>query len=125
MFEEKRKAVMVRRKSLRHRPGQNNLLPLLRDAEAGAVGTAAMIWVGGSIIVHGLDAYDVHFVRHAIGSVAEVAAHTLPSVAAAAKWMVETVLSGVIGLLIGGISIPAIGFAIALARSRPTNPPAD
>src|SRR5260370_37380724 len=90
----------------------------------GAVGTAAMIGVGGSIIVHGLEAYEVHFVGHAIGSVAEAATHALPPVAAAVQWMVETIFSGVIGLLIGGISIPAIGFAIALARSRPTNPPA-
>ena len=81
-----------------------------------AVGTAAMIWVGGSIIVHGLEAYDVPSVGHAIGSVAQAAAHALPSVAAAVQWMVETFLSGVIGLLIGGISIPAIGFAIAPAR---------
>ena len=26
-----------------------------------AVGTAAMIWVGGGIIVHGLEAYGLHF----------------------------------------------------------------
>src|SRR4051794_34665689 len=82
----------------------------------GALGTAAMIWVGGSIIVHGLDAYDVHFVGNAIGSVAEAAAHALPSVAVVVHWMVETILSWVVGLLIGGISIPAIGLAIAFAR---------
>jgi len=82
----------------------------------GAVGTAAMVWVGGSIIVHGLGRYDVHFTGHAIDSVAEAAAHALPSVAAAVRWMVETVISGVIGLLIGGISIPAIGLATIAAR---------
>jgi uncharacterized protein len=82
----------------------------------GAVGTAAMIWVGGSIIVHGLEAYDLHFVGQVIGSVAEAAAHALPSVGIAVQWMVETFFSGVVGLLIGGISIPAIGLAIASAR---------
>lgn len=65
-----------------------------------------MVWVGGSIIVHGLEAYDVHLVGHVIGSVAEATAHALPSVAGAVQWIVETFLSGVIGLLIGGISIP-------------------
>jgi uncharacterized protein len=64
----------------------------------GVVGTAAMIWVGGSIIVHGLEAYDVHFVGHVIGSVAEAAAHALPSVATAVQWMIETFFSGLIGL---------------------------
>jgi predicted DNA repair protein MutK len=82
----------------------------------GAVGTAAMVWVGGSIIVHGLGRYDVHFIGHAIDSVAEAAAHALSSVAVAVRWMVETVIWGVIGLLIGGISIPAIGLATIPAR---------
>ena len=79
----------------------------------GAVGTAAMIWVGGSIIVHGLEAYDLHAVAHAIGSASEAAAHALPPVGAALQWTVETVLSGIIGLLIGAISIPVIGSTVA------------
>ncbi|MBR0828941.1 DUF808 domain-containing protein [Bradyrhizobium manausense] len=81
----------------------------------GVVGTAAMIWVGGSIIVHGLEAYGLNSVAHAIESVAEAAAHALPPVAGAMKWTVETVLSGIVGLLIGGIAIPVIGFVIAPA----------
>ncbi|MBR0717757.1 DUF808 domain-containing protein [Bradyrhizobium liaoningense] len=81
----------------------------------GAVGTAAMIWVGGSIIVHGLEAYGLNSVAHAIEAVAEAAAHALPPVAGAMKWTVETVLSGIVGLLIGGLSIPVIGFVIAPA----------
>jgi uncharacterized protein len=82
----------------------------------GAVGTAAMIWVGGSIIVHGLEAYDAHFIGRAIGSAAEAAGYALPSVAGVAKWTVETVLFGTVGLLIGSISIAAIRFVVAPAR---------
>ena len=81
----------------------------------GAVGTAAMIWVGGSIIVHGLEAYDAHFIGRTIGSAAEAAGYAPPSVAVVAKWTVETVLSGIMGLLIGSISIPAIRFTVAPA----------
>jgi uncharacterized protein len=81
----------------------------------GAVGTAAMIWVGGSIIVHGLEAFNLHSVSHAIGSVAEAAAHAVPFTAGAVKWTVETLLSGIIGLLIGGMLIPAIGGIVAPA----------
>jgi predicted DNA repair protein MutK len=80
-----------------------------------AVGTAAMIWVGGSIIVHGLEAYDVHFIGRAIGSAAEAAGYALPSAAVVAKWTVETILSGIMGLLIGSISMLAIRFAVAPA----------
>jgi hypothetical protein len=84
-------------------------------AVLGAVGTAAMIWVGGSIIVHGLEAFNLHSVSHAIGSVAEAASHAVPFLAGAVKWTVETLLSGIIGLLIGGMLIPAIGGVLAPA----------
>ena len=77
------------------------------------VGTAAMIWVGGGIIVHGLEVYGVHWVGHAISLAADAAAHALPSVAAIAKWTVATSLSGLFGLLIGSLSIPLVELAIA------------
>jgi uncharacterized protein len=81
----------------------------------GAVGTAAMIWVGGGIIVHGLEAYGVHFVGQAIDSVANVAARTLPSAAGLLKWIAVALLSGIVGLSIGAVLIPVIGFAFAPA----------
>jgi hypothetical protein len=80
-----------------------------------AAGTAAMIWVGGGIIVHGLEVYGVHSVGQAINSAAEVAAHTLPSAAGPVKWTVAAFLSGIVGLLIGAVSIPVIGFGFAPA----------
>jgi len=80
-----------------------------------AAGTAAMIWVGGGIIVHGLEAYGVHSVGHAINSAAEAAAHALPSAAGPVKWTVMAFLSGIVGLSIGAILIPVIGFAFAPA----------
>jgi uncharacterized protein len=79
----------------------------------GAAGTAAMIWVGGSIFVHGLEAFGVHSVDQAINSAAEAAAHMLPSAAGLVKWTVTAALSGVVGLAIGAVSIPVIGFAFA------------
>ncbi|HET9688572.1 MAG TPA: DUF808 domain-containing protein, partial [Pseudolabrys sp.] len=39
----------------------------------GVAGTAAMIWVGGAIILHGLEANGVHSVGQAINSAAEAA----------------------------------------------------
>jgi uncharacterized protein len=83
-----------------------------------AAGTAAMIWVGGGIIVHGLEACGVHSVGRAINSIAELAAHALPSAAGPVKWTVAAFLSGIVGLLIGAVSIPVIGFAFAPAWKR-------
>jgi predicted DNA repair protein MutK len=80
-----------------------------------ALGTAAMIWVGGGIIVHGFEAYGAHSVGRAIHSAAEAAAHALPSAAEAVKWTVMAFLSGIAGLLVGAASIPVVGFGIAPA----------
>ena len=80
-----------------------------------AAGTAAMIWVGGGIILHGLEAYGLHFFGQAINSAAGAVARALPSAAGAVKWIVAAVLSGVVGLSIGAASIPVIGFAFAPA----------
>jgi hypothetical protein len=81
----------------------------------GAVGTAAMIWVGGGIIVHGMEASGVHSVGHAINAAAEAAAHALPFAAGAVKWTVATLLSSLVGLLIGAVSIPLVALAFAPA----------
>ena len=86
------------------------MLPLGTDASV-----IAMIWVGGGIIVHGLEAYGLHVFGQAINSAAGAVARELPSAAGAVKWIVAAVLSGVVGLSIGAASIPVIGFAFAPA----------
>jgi predicted DNA repair protein MutK len=79
------------------------------------IGTAAMIWVGGGIIVHGLEAYGLTAIGHAIHAAAEAAAHALSPVAAAAEWIVGAAGAGIVGLLIGGALIPVAEFAVAPA----------
>ena len=74
----------------------------------GAAGTAAMIWVGGGIILHGLEVYGMHSVSQAISSGADAAARALPFTAAPVKWTVIAFLSGIVGLLIGAASLPVI-----------------
>ncbi|MDP9139153.1 MAG: DUF808 domain-containing protein [Pseudomonadota bacterium] len=80
-----------------------------------AVGTAAMIWVGGGIIVHGLEAYGLPSIGRHIHAAAEAAAHALPAVAAAVEWTATATGFGVVGLLIGAAAIPVIGFVFAPA----------
>ncbi len=83
-----------------------------------AVGTAAMIWVGGGIILHGLEIYGPPSIGLAVHAAADAAAHALPAAAGALKWIVEAGISGVIGLLIGAAAIPVVGFAVAPAWKR-------
>ena len=83
-----------------------------------AVGTAAMIWVGGGIVLHGVEAYGPASIGHAVHAATEAATYALPSAAGALKWIVEAAISGVIGLVVGAASIPIIGFAVAPAWKR-------
>jgi predicted DNA repair protein MutK len=79
------------------------------------VGTAAMVWVGGGIIVHGLEEYGLPLIGQAIHHTAEAAAHALPPVAGAAEWLVTAAGSGIVGLLVGAALIPVTGFVLSPA----------
>ena len=80
-----------------------------------SVGTAAMIWVGGGIVLHGLEAYGPPSIGSQIHSATETAAHALPSAAGALEWIVEAAISGFLGLLVGAATVPMVGFAVAPA----------
>jgi uncharacterized protein len=83
-----------------------------------AAGIAAMIWVGGGIIVHGLDHFGVHAVHGTIHAAAEGASGALSSIAGVVEWVVTAGLSGLVGLAIGLLTIPLMGFVVAPAWKR-------
>ncbi|MFB2531154.1 DUF808 domain-containing protein [Paracoccus sp. p4-l81] len=70
------------------------------------IGTAAMIWVGGNIVVHGLHELGVHEPYNTIHHLAEGAAHAVPQAAGFVNWLVTAALDGVIGLILGLALIP-------------------
>lgn len=69
------------------------------------VGTAAMLWVGGQIILHGLEEFGVAGPAHVLHDLAVVAGEALPAGSAVAQWLVETLGSGLVGLLIGAVIV--------------------
>jgi predicted DNA repair protein MutK len=79
------------------------------------VGTAAMIWVGGGIVVHGLETYGFTSIGHTIHHAAEVAAHAIPFAQAVVEWIVGAVGAGIFGLALGAVLIPLASYAIAPA----------
>jgi uncharacterized protein len=76
------------------------------------VGTAAMIWVGGGIVLHGLKIYGPPSIGLMVHSAAETAAHAIPWANGVLKWIVEAAISGTLGLLIGAAIIPIVGIAV-------------
>lgn len=77
------------------------------------VGTAAMIWVGGGIVVHGLEHYGLTGIGHGIHHAAEAAAHVVPFAKAAVEWIVGAAGAGLVGLVLGAVLIPLAGYVIA------------
>ena len=70
------------------------------------VGMLAMLWVGGGIIVHGLQVLGearpeslIHHAAETVGALIPVASNTV-------SWLVQATVSGVLGLLIGALCAP-------------------
>jgi len=76
------------------------------------VGTAAMLWVGGSIIVHGLNDLGWHLPYGTIHEIAVMAADAAGAAQGAIQWIVTASLDGVIGLLLGLLLIPVVACTI-------------
>lgn len=80
-------------------------MPTVLDLLA-KVGTAAMLWVGGGILVHGLHEFGVHGAPEMVDAAGAFAAR-LPGVGAIADWIARAAASAVVGLLIGGLIVLA------------------
>lgn len=70
------------------------------------IGTAAMLWVGGSIIVHGLEQMGLGWPAHVIHDVAAALGHAVPSATGAVEWTTKAVIDGILGLALGFVLIP-------------------
>ncbi len=78
--------------------------PLLKAL--AAIGTAAMIWVGGGIILHGIDAYGLGGPTHLLHDAGAAVARAVPVAQPVVAWAVEAAGFGVAGLVIGLLAIP-------------------
>jgi predicted DNA repair protein MutK len=83
--------------------GLVNFMPKLL-ATLAVVGTAAMLWVGGQIFLHGLDQYHIGNLGHGLHDFAHAIAGGLPG-AGFWEWMIGAAGAGVFGLLLGGLIV--------------------
>jgi predicted DNA repair protein MutK len=82
------------------------------------VGTAAMIWVGGGIILHGLEVYGPPQIHHGVEAAAHTVSALAPALGVVLEWATVAAISGVIGVLIGGALLPVVEFIISPAWKR-------
>jgi len=77
----------------------------------GIVGTAAMLWVGGGIVIHGLEEFGFGAIGHAVHDVSEWAG----GAGAALGWLAGAAVSGVFGILLGALLIPLVEHVVTPA----------
>jgi predicted DNA repair protein MutK len=89
--------------------GMPKLMALL-----SAVGTLAMLWVGGAIILHGFEVLGWPMPYGAIHHAAEAVAHAAEGpFAGFLGWLVTAALSGLFGVALGMLLIPLVTRVIA------------
>jgi predicted DNA repair protein MutK len=70
------------------------------------IGTAAMLWVGGGILLHGLE--ELHFgeaIPHALHHWAAEAGHAAGPIGPIVEWLLYALGSAVAGILVGGVIV--------------------
>lgn len=79
-------------------------------AALAVIGTAAMLWVGGQILLHGLDDLNIaaaipHFVHDASHSIAESIGFAVP----VWEWVLNALGGAVAGIVVGGLIVALLG----------------
>ncbi|WP_429809783.1 DUF808 domain-containing protein [Ensifer sp. B1-9] len=83
-----------------------------------AIGTAAMLWVGGSILVHGMAQLGQAGPEHLIHDVSESVAHTLALAPAVVGWLTTSALQALLAIAVGAATIIVMGNVVAPLWSR-------
>lgn len=71
------------------------------------VGTAAMVWVGGHILLVGADELGWHWPYELVHD-AEHVVEDVPGIGGALAWLVNTALSAVVGLAVGALAVAVV-----------------
>jgi predicted DNA repair protein MutK len=69
------------------------------------VGIAAMLWVGGHILLVGLDELGVHFLYDWVHHLEEDVHEALGSVGGVGGWLTNTLASAILGIIVGAIVV--------------------
>jgi len=73
------------------------------------VGTAAMIWVGGGILLHGLEQFGLTGPAHLVHAAEGAVIGLVGPLGGFTGWAVSAVASGILGLAVGAALVPLAG----------------
>lgn len=86
------------------------LMPSLLAALAG-IGTVAMLWVGGGIVVHGLESWHILAPAQILHTASGIADGTGTPLG----WLLQAFLASLFGLILGAVLIPLVAYVLAPA----------
>ena len=73
-----------------------------------SIGIVAMLWVGGHILLVGVDELGWHAPYELVHHLEEDVHHAVAGIGAALGWLVNTAASAVVGLVVGAVAVTAI-----------------
>ena len=88
-----------------------------------AVGTAAMLWVGGSILVHGLAQMGYAGPEHIIHDISEVVTHAVAVAPGLVGWIATSAQQALLAIVVGAVTIAVMGNIVGpiWGRLRPAS----
>jgi uncharacterized protein len=76
------------------------------------VGTAAMLWVGGGIIIHGFAQFNYAGIEHWIHDISVAVSNSIPVAQGFVTWLTGAALSGIFGLFVGATTLPFVNYML-------------
>jgi predicted DNA repair protein MutK len=87
------------------------------------VGTIAMLWVGGGILVHGLQEYGITTPEHIIHDLAEAIRNAVPVASDVFAWIASAFGAAIVGLIAGAITDVLVKIVRApFAKAKTSSP---
>ena len=83
------------------------------------VGTAAMLWVGGHILLVGTDELGLHVLYGAVHHLEEAAHDATGALGGVVGWLVNTLASALLGLVVGALIVLVMTLTLHRRKARP------
>jgi uncharacterized protein len=83
------------------------------------IGTAAMLWVGGHILLVGTDELGLHALYGAVHHLEEVAHEAAGALGGVVAWLVNTLASAVLGLIVGAVIVLVMNLTFHRRKAAP------
>jgi uncharacterized protein len=83
------------------------------------VGTAAMLWVGGHILLVGSDELGLHALYGAVHHLEEAAHDATGALGGLVGWLVNTLGSALLGLVVGAVIVAVMTLTVHRRKTRP------